>query len=394
MRKLLSGVISLIIFMSVGATGAGFYLNSKSKEFVDQSIEMLKADGFNLSTYDSFEIDYFNQSIRLKNLIIASTDNTDFKLSVGEFLLNGVNPISDFSIFIENTQLIDVNITYLSQTYKIANINAVGLKFDYQPHFENIFLVQNIADKIKVFHQEIDYESISFQDFVLTDDANNVSRVADGSYSKQALVDDLPSKWNAHLTGLEISPSHLPPQYAQLLRDYQLKDLNGILDISFDYQTESRTAVFAINNMNFGGMANLQSDILVSMTDERFNSLYDLDNFDKNLNTLPIEHAELLYSDHGLYNHFVVQLAPKMQLTEANLRTQIRFTVALSSAQLTNLDRRLALTQPFLSFIEKPAGLRMEFSPAKPVRFQQYLNVYDANILVRDLNPSIQYISE
>lgn len=385
--------MSLIIFIAVGATGTGFYVNFKAEEMADQSIEMLKANGFELSAYESLDIDYFEQSLTLKNLTIASKNRSDFKLEVGELRLDGIDPIGDLSIFVEKTMLKNIELTYFDQVYKFADITALGLKTNYQPHFGRILTPANMADRFKILHQELDYDQLSFTDFSQKDKFNNVSRIADGSYSKQALVNDLPSQWRVHFTGLEISQAHLPALYAQLLRDYELKDLNGILDISFDYQKPSRTAVMAINNLNFGGMANLQSDLLVSMTDERFESLYELNDFNKNINTLPIEHAEILYNDSGLYNHVVTQQAPKLGLSVDGLRTQIRFSIALISAGMTDLERRLALATPFTQFIDNPAGLKIELSPAKPVRFQQYLNVYDVNVLVRDLNPSVEYLN-
>lgn len=391
MKKLFSGLISLIIFIAIGATGAGFFVNIKSVEMADEAIAGLKAEGFELSGYDSLEIDYFNQSASLKGLRIAGNEQ-EFSLKIGELKLEGVNPISDLSVYIENSTLSNVDVTFEGQNYQIKTITANGLKTTYQPHFERMLAVQNIADKIRIFHEELSYNGLSFAGFMLKDKAGNVSRIADGSYDKQSLFNNLPSQWRAHLTGMEISQAHLPQETAQLLQDYELEELNGILDVSFDYQSENRTALFAINNLNFGGLANLQSDILLSMTDAHFAELYDFDQFEHVLDALPIEHAELTYQDFGLYNYFVAQQAPKMQLTEDTLKTQIFFGLALVSAQVTDLERRSALANPLSDFLQEPAGLKIEFSPAKPVRFQQYLNVYDANVLVRDLNPSIEYL--
>lgn len=392
MKKLFSGLLSLIILVAVGATGAGFFINNKSAEMAAQSIDMLKNNGFDLSQYESLEIDYFDQSVNLKNLTIASSELTWLKLSIGEIKLDGINPINDLSVYVKTSMMNDIDLTYYGQNYQIKNITAKGLKTTYQPHFERILATQNMADKIKIFHEELGYDSVSFTDFKLTDDKDNVSHIADGSYSKQGLLDSLPSQWRAHLTGMKINQAHLPQETAQLLSDYQLKDLNGILDVSFDYQIDSNSAVFAINNLNFGGLANLQSDILVSMTEDEFIGVYDFDNLERNLDSLPVEHAELTYHDYGLYNHIVVQQAPKLQLTEGALKSQIYFGLGLGAAQITSLDRRAALANPLADFLQKPAGLKVEFSPAKPVRFQQYLDVYDANVLVRDLNPSITYI--
>ncbi|MBL1420193.1 MAG: hypothetical protein COC24_006745 [Alphaproteobacteria bacterium] len=391
MKKLLSGLISLIIFIAIAATGAGFFVNSKSLEMADQAIDGLKAEGYELSGYESLEIDYFDQSASLKNLIIEGGAQ-EFKLRIGEVKFEGINPISDFSVYIENTTLSDVDVTFEGQNYQIKTITANGLKTTYQPHFERMLAAQNDADTIRILHEELSYNGLSFAEFMMRDKAGNVSRVADGSYDKQALFNNLPSQWRAHLTGMEISQAHLPAETAQLLKDYELEDLNGILDVSFDYQSENRTALFAINNLNFGGLANLQSDILLSMTDQHFAELYDFDNFERNVDALPIEHAELTYEDFGLYNYFVAQQAPKMEMTEAVLKSQIFFGLALISAQVTDLDRRSELANPLSDFLQNPAGLKIEFSPAKPVRFQQYLNVYDANVLVRDLNPSIEYL--
>ncbi|PCI87331.1 MAG: hypothetical protein COB24_06825 [Hyphomicrobiales bacterium] len=391
MKKLLSGLISLIIFIAIGATGAGFFVNSKSLEMADQAIDGLKAEGYELSGYESLEIDYFDQSASLKNLIIEGSGQ-DFKLKIGELKLEGIDPISDFSIYIENSILSDIEVTFEGLDYQIKNITANGLKTTYQPHFERMLAAQNDAEKIKILHEELSYNGLSFTEFMMRDKVGNVSRVADGSYDKQALFNNLPSQWRAHLTGLEINQAHLPAETAQLLKDYKLEDLNGILDVSFDYHSENRTALFAINNLNFGGLANLQSEILLSMTDQHFAELYDFDQFEHVLDALPIEHAELTYEDFGLYNYFVAQQAPKMELTETVLKSQIFFGLALISAQVTDLDRRSELANPLSDFLQNPAGLRIEFSPAKPVRFQQYLNVYDANVLVRDLNPSITYI--
>ncbi|MBL1241602.1 MAG: hypothetical protein COB13_007110 [OCS116 cluster bacterium] len=391
MKKLLSGLISLIIFIAIAATGAGFFINSKSVEMADQAIAELKIAGYELSAYDSLEIDYFDQSASLKGLTIEGSAQ-DFKLKIGELKLEGINPISDLSVYIESTILSDIDVSFEGQNYQIKNITANSLKTTYQPHFERVLAAQNIADKIKIFHEELGYDSLSFTKFMLTDKAGNVSRVADGSYDKQSLYNNLPSQWRAHLTGMEISQAHLPAETAQLLQDYELEELNGILDVSFDYQSENRTALFAINNLNFGGLANLQSDIFVSMTDENFAELYNFDNLEQNLDALPIEHAELTYHDYGLYNYFVAQQAPKMQLSEPVLKSQIFFGLALVSSQVTDLDRRSALANPLSDFLQNPAGLKVEISPAKPVRFQQYLNVYDANVLVRDLNPSIEYL--
>lgn len=391
-KKLLSSLVSLIIFVAVGATGAGFYVNSKAKETIEQTMEMLKESGYDLSSYDSLDIDFFKQTVELKNLKIASSDQIWLKISIDNIKLDGIDPISDLSVAVKTTQFNNIALTYFGQNYKIDNVTLSGLKTGYQPHFERLFATQIMAEKIQIFHEELDYESVSFNGFFLSDNLDNESRIADGSYSKQQMVTNLPSQWRAHLTGMEISPAHLPPQYAQLLGEYELKKLNGILDISFEFQQDSHTALFAINNLNFGGLANLQADILSTMTDERFAALFNVENLEENLNSLAIEHAELNYKDQGLYNYLIAQTAPKLQLSESALKSQLYFGLAIGSGQITNLDRRQALSNPIADFMTEPAGLKIEISPAKPVRFQQYLDVYDADILVRDLNPTVTYI--
>ncbi|MGL1920427.1 MAG: hypothetical protein OCD03_05335 [Hyphomicrobiales bacterium] len=394
MKKLLSSILSLIIFLAVGATGAGFYANSKAKETVEQAIETLKLNGYDLSSYDRLDIDFFKQTIHLKNLKIASSDQIWLKLHIDDIELNGIDPISDLSVTLKNSQLKNIALTYYGQNYKIDNITLTGLKTGYQPHFEYMLAAPLMEDKVRIFHEELDYESLSFSGFMLTDNLDNLSRIADGSYSKQQMFNNLPSQWRANLTGLEVSPAHLPPEFAQLLGEYNLKELNGILDISFEYQQDNHTGLFAINNLNFGGLANLQADILASMTDEKFAALFNIENMEENLNSVAIEHAELNYKDDGLYNYVIAQMAPKVDLSEAALKSQLYFGLALGSAQIINLDRRQALANPIADFMSAPTGLKIEISPAKPVRFQQYLDIYDANILVRDLNPTVTYIKE
>ncbi len=394
MRKFFTSLVSLIIFIAILGFGIVYYINVKIHEVAENTITLLKANGFELSSYESLEIDYFNRSARLKNLKIASDKQIAIKLTIEDVLLEDINPISGQSVSIENSIVKNVELTYYGENYKFETITANGLKLGYKPNFKKILNVASVAEKIRIFHQELGYNSLSFTGFSLVDNLGKTSSIAEGSYSKTALINDLPSQWKLLLTGVLINQSHLAVEYAQMLKNYNIDELNGIFDISFDYLKGDNVAIFAVNNLNFGGLANLQAEFLLTMNDKRLTSLYEFDKLDASLNAVPIEHVEINYQDLGLYNYFITQQATLLNMSEAALRAQIYFGINVIGSGITNLDRRRELQLPVLEFVRKPEGLSIELSPAKPVRFSQYLNVYNLDILVRDLNPSIKYIEK
>lgn len=392
MKRLFSNLIGLAIFIAIAGAGIGYYINIKAVDAADQTINMFKKSGFNLSQYDEISIDYFKRSASLKNLHIAGDEQDWLKLDIAEVQLSGIDPISDFEISVKNIKLIDIDLTYNGDYFQIETADFSGLKLAYQPHFTPIMNAENLNDKVRLFHNEIGYDSVSFEGFSLTDAEDNITYITEGSYTKTSLINSLPNVWNAHLSGMKINRAHLPPEYAKWLNDYKIKELNGILDVSFDYQTQDRYALFAINNLNFGGLANLQADIRVAMTDERLYDFFNLENLDENLNKLPIEHAQLEYDDLGLYNYFITQQAELLETDAPTLKAKIYFGLLLASGQIKDLDKRRELITPLADFHNKPAGLKVNITPEKPVRFQHYLNIYDADILIRDLNPSVEYI--
>lgn len=392
MRRLISNLFGLLIFLGIAAGGGSVYIDSKANEAVLQAIETLKEKGYELSQVDDFSINYLNQTVTLKNLVIASENPDQLKLSIDEITLNGINPISNFQISVNNSQFRAIDVTYNGKNHKFDSVEIAGLEFDYQPHFTDFINAQNINQKIQKFHNEIRYDRVAFSGYTLSDDTDNVTKIADGAYRKDELVNNLPSAWNLHLAGMQISRSHLSNSYINLLNSYRIKELNGILDIGFDYKTQNRNATLNINNLNFGGLGNLQANLIVSMTEDRLSEFYNFTDIDENLIKLPIEYAKLDYHDLGLYNYFIGQQARKFNLNEMLFKSQIHFALALSSNLISDIDKRRALISPLTKFIAKPAGLKIEIAPEKPVRFEHYLNVYDVNILVRDLNPSIEYL--
>ncbi|MCJ8322655.1 MAG: hypothetical protein HRU29_01110 [Rhizobiales bacterium] len=392
MRRLISNLFGLVIFIAIAAGGGGVYIDSKANDSVYQAIETLKEKGYELSEIGEFSINYLNQTVTLKNLVIASENPDQFKLSIDEITLSGIDPVSNFQISVKNSQFRAINLTYNGKNHKFDNVDIAGLKFDYQPHFTDFINAENLNKKIQKFHNEIRYDQVTFSGYTLSDNTDNVTKITDGAYQNDELVNNLPSVWNLQLTGMQISRSHLSKSYISLLNSYRIKELNGILDIDFEYKTQNRNATLNINNLNFGGLGNLQAELIVAMTEDRLSDFYDISQIDENLNKLPIEYAKLIYHDLGLYNYFIGQQARKFNLNEMLFKSQIRFALTLSSNLITNIDKRRALLTPVTKFVAKPAGLKIEIAPEKPVRFEHYLNVYDANILVRDLNPSIEYL--
>ena len=391
MRKILSSIIGLTLFISIGLIAILYYINQVAHEKADEAIETLKLSGFELSGYDSLEIDFLHQSVTLKNLKIASDTQIWLKLAISEVKLDGIDPFSNQSINIATTRLGDVKATYYGENYKFDEILVNQLSFDYRPRFERILSAPTIAEKIQLAHEELGYDSVSFKKLMLSDNLDKVSHIAEGHFTKQAIVDNLPSNWELHLSGMEINQNHLPLEYGQLLADYNITELNGILDVSFNYSAADNSGIFTVNNLNFGGLANLQSEIMVTLNDKRFIDLYNFDKLEANLNRLPIEYAKINYHDLGLYNYFIEQQAVKLDMPVKSLKAQIYFGISFLGRDIKNIERRKVISKPFFEFIRQPGRLNLEFSPAKPVRFSHYLRNYNLGTLVRDLNPKIEY---